>query len=167
MVDAISSNQMVQQAMKMRGFGRRHGGDGTTAPEGGWQGGGWGGRMGPPDDGTSDTDRVSRMQAFASKYGRSMPEGLTAGQGFQGFKPGLNGGEGPRLSFADGKSRGPGRHAGLKDNPQMAAAMEALKQVLDQAQGASEEDRQTQLVNWATAYNVPIPEAGSKWFWEA
>lgn len=156
MVDAINSTQMVQQAMKMRGFGRRHG------VEGGASAGGWPTDGLPPEHHQhTQGEGQERMQAFAAKYGRGLPEGL--GQGMGGFRP--EGFGGPRMSVADGKPR-PERQA-FQNNPQMAAAMEALKQVLDQSQNASDEDRQSQLVSWANAYNVPVPEPGSKWFWEA
>ncbi len=118
------------------------------------------------------------MQAFAAKYGRSLPEGLGSSpdgspsqRGMRGFgSPGGMSGLGGGKSFGSGEpqlSRPDGRLRPVREhNPQLAAAMEALKSVLDQSQDLSANDRQTQLVSWAKAYDMPVPEPGSKWFWE-
>lgn len=178
MVDAISSNQMVQQFMRNRGFGRRGGISETGQPaEGTWPAGG-SRPAGPPAEGTGFYGpRASSAtgQAFAEKYGRPMPNfaQFASADGATGAPEGLSAGFMPRpegfgdlkLSASDGKApQRPGRR--MQDNPQLTAAMEALKQVLDQTKGVSEEEKQTQLVNWANAYKIPVPEAGSKWFWE-
>lgn len=166
MVNPINSDQMIQQlsTMRSRGFGRRRGTseDGSaptfTRPEGA-----------PPAFEGGVTASADRMQAFAAKYGRSLPEGLGSStgrtfpqRGLAGFGSGKSFGSGePQLSRPDGRQRPVREH-----NPQLAAAMEALKSVLDQSQELSADERQTQLVSWAKAYDMPVPEPGSKWFWE-
>jgi hypothetical protein len=187
MVDALNSDQMVQQAMRMRGYGRwRDASDGTSGLNGpgqAWpdagqdldgkvkQAGrkghhhGGGGHAHKPDNDDDDQNN-QYLQQLAGQYSQGIPNFGGSADGASSVS-GTTAPDGtPQLSFANGRARH-ARHGDFKNNPQMAAEMDALKKVLDQTKDSSQDDKQTQLVNWANAYNVPVPPPGSKWFWEA